>query len=240
MQKKNSFLVCMFIFQCMLSAQLAAAQEFKEYTDPRDGHVYKTVQIGTQTWFAENLAYLPKVDPVTAGTPEEGPTKPHYYVPDFKGTDVNLAKKSDYYKKYGVLYNWAAARTICPPGWHLPTDEEWKKLERYLGMPEEKLDEVMFREEGKVGDRLKSSKQWHDPGADKLGFGALPGGFRFGNNAGGPANFGYINDEAYFWTATLYDNELAYRRQIVGGTHGVVRYMNYMEHGYSVRCVKDN
>ena len=40
--------------------------------------------------------------------------------------------------KYGGLYQWdemmqyttqQGVQGICPPGWHLPTDEEWKVLE---------------------------------------------------------------------------------------------------------------
>ena len=35
---------------------------------------------------------------------------------------------------YGKLYSWEAVEEAVPPGWHLPTDQEWKRLESELGM----------------------------------------------------------------------------------------------------------
>lgn len=123
--------------------------------DSRDNHVYKTVEIGEQTWMAENLAYLPKVNkPITAVTCE-GETL--YYVLNYDGEDVNAAKSTAEYKLYGALYNWYAAMNkesaegsnadaipsgvqgICPNGWHLPSKAEWKKLEDFVAS---KLDPV--------------------------------------------------------------------------------------------------
>lgn len=91
-------------------------KKYGTFTDPRDGHVYKTITIGTQTWMAENLAYLPvAASNVTVGSEDSGNEgKPFYYVYDLA--------------KYGVLYNWYAALTAAPPGWHLSTDAEWTIL----------------------------------------------------------------------------------------------------------------
>lgn len=58
--------------------------------DSRDNHVYKTVEIGEQTWMAENLAYLPKVNKPAAAATCEG--EPLYFVYDYDGEDVNAAK----------------------------------------------------------------------------------------------------------------------------------------------------
>ena len=78
-----------------------------EMVDSRDNHVYKTVEIGEQTWMAENLAYLPKVNKPAAAATCEG--EPLYFVYDYDGEDVNAAKNTETYKTYGVLYNWYAA-----------------------------------------------------------------------------------------------------------------------------------
>ena len=79
------------------------------FTDPRDGKTYKTVKIGTQTWFAENLAYKA----------ESG-----CWAYDNNQSNVIT---------YGYLYNREASKKVCPIGWHLPSDVEWETLTNYLG-----------------------------------------------------------------------------------------------------------
>lgn len=81
----------------------------KTFTDSRDGHVYKTVIIGTQIWMEENLAY--KIDNGCWA---------------YNNDQSNVPT-------YGYLYNWETAKIVCPSGWHIPTKEEWKTLIDYLG-----------------------------------------------------------------------------------------------------------
>jgi hypothetical protein len=106
------------------ASKLKTEKSSKVFIDKRDGHEYKWVKIGNQTWMAENLAYLPEVCP-----PEE---ECGYYVYDYRGISVQEAGQEQNYNDRGVLYNFKAASTACPPGWHLPTDEEWKILEYFL------------------------------------------------------------------------------------------------------------
>lgn len=93
-------------------------------TDARDGRTYKILKVGNDWWMSENLSYLPSVSyPWEASNYE-----PHIYVYDYDGRDPFEAKQTLNYQKYGALYNFAAAISSCPDGWHLPSYEEWEDL----------------------------------------------------------------------------------------------------------------
>jgi uncharacterized protein (TIGR02145 family) len=86
-------------------------QSSSKLTDIRDGKVYKTVTIGSQTWMAENLNY--KIE------------KSSCYENDVSNCN-----------KYGRLYDWSTAMKACPVGWHLPTHDEWTLLVNIAGGPD--------------------------------------------------------------------------------------------------------
>lgn len=205
-------------------------------TDPRDGNTYPFKIIGTQKWMAANLAWLPAVSPSTDGSQKS----PSYYVYDFKGKIVAAAKGTANYTTYGVLYNWEAAKKACPEGWHLPSQEEWKVLEKYLGMSEEDLARVdSYSVSGAVGGQLKESgtTHWQSPneGANNsTGFTALPGGYR---NAFG--DFGNQGKYGYFWTSTEGVGTLARYHYMGYEVAGVFRSVNFRNFGLSVRCVQN-
>ncbi|MCK9255675.1 MAG: hypothetical protein GX793_08700 [Bacteroidales bacterium] len=199
-----------------------------EFVDSRDDNVYKTVKIGSQTWMAENLKYLPSV--VGAGTGSE--TTPYYYVYGYEGINVNDAKATTNYQTYGVLYNWSAAKQACPTGWHLPSDAEWTELTDYLGG------------EDLAGGKLKATGTieagtglWYEPNTDasnETGFTALPGGYRY--DYGIFDTFGYGGD---WWSSSEYDSVDAWHRGMYYGNSGVSRSSDIKELGFSVRCVRD-
>lgn len=207
------------------------------YTDPRDGHEYKTIRIGNQTWMAENLAWLPAVSSNETGSD----TGSHFYVYGYDGTDVGSAKANPNYRHYGVLYNWTAAMESCPPGWHLPGDEEWKILEKFEGMSRLDANRINFgnRTSGSVGSKLKSGSDWGvgDNGTNTHGFTALPGGYR-----GFDGGFSDLGDYASFWSSTEGKDPIyAWARYLDYKCLGVFRTnYSYKRGGFSVRCLMDD
>ena len=221
------------------------------FIDSRDGHEYKWAKIGSQIWMAENLAYLPSVSPPTIGWDATG----FCYVYGYLGTDVNEAKNHPDYSTYGVLYNWSTAmdgtssssltpsgvQGICPNGWHLPSDGEWKILELYLGMNPSDADQEMFRASGQVGIKLKSRNGWFEGGngTNASGFNALPAGIRDANGNFEFGAFGGKDRIAYFWSTTTEYDPIARIRVLWYSETGICRMEDLKHSGLSVRCVKD-
>jgi uncharacterized protein (TIGR02145 family) len=168
------------------------------FTDPRDGKKYKTVKIGEQTWLAENLNY-------------EG-----------KGANaigVAYENNSGNASKHGRLYTWREALTVAPPGWHLPTDEEWTALTDFAGGA------------ATAAEALKS-EGWD--GTDAFGFSALPGGCR--SRGGG---FFSVGGRGSWWSAAEEDGERAYSRYMRSGSARVYRDVDRKDSAFSVRLVRD-
>ena len=147
---------------------------YGQFTDNRDGKTYKTVNIGTQIWMAENLNY--------------------------ETSDGSWFYDSIPYNAstYGRLYNWETANNACPSGWHLPSDDEWKQLEMTIGMSQSDADDINWRGTDE-GTKLKAVSGWsrNGNGTDEYGFTALPGGYLSSSN-----DFRFKNNVASFWSST--------------------------------------
>ncbi len=171
-------------------------------TDPRDGQVYPTVQIGNQCWLLKNMNYQPD----------------SAWCWENNNSNCNT---------YGRLYNWESALVACPPGWHLPSGNEWGTLFAHLG--------------NDAGGKMKETgtEHWMAPntGATNLsGFSALPGGFR---EIGGA--FYSLHARAHFWSSSEYEESSphAYYVKLVEYNANTYYYWNYKTYGNSVRCLKD-
>lgn len=226
------------------SSSKSYSMEFYDCIDP-SYRAYASVKIGTQIWMAENLAYLPSVSP-----PEEGSlTAPRYYVQSYSGYNVSEAKETNNYFTYGVLYNWPAAlansswsdnnpsgvRGICPEGWHLPSDAEWKQLEMALGMTQYQANDVGYRGTDQ-GKRMKATSGWaYGNGSNSTGFSALGGGDR-GHNA---KVFGNLRYYGYWWSSFGYTEGNAMSRGLGCAESNIYRAFLEPDRGLSVRCVKD-
>jgi uncharacterized protein (TIGR02145 family) len=201
------------------------SQDGQTMTDPRDGQTYRIVTIGSQTWMAENLnfEYSVKNQSWRYGScynfNEDCKTFGRYYTwaaaMDSAGKYSSNGKGCGFYKACSPTY---PVRGICPEGWHLPDATEWKTLYKAIG-------------QNPFAMQAKGHENWKKA-TNTSNFSALPGGY--------DSHEGFIGDgkEASFWSATKYDNHLAYHWD-VDANDAALYYYDDNSYGRTVRCVKD-
>ena len=238
--------------KCVLTSSLSCAVDnpdtsnviimVVEYGTPCSGtptvtyesKTYNTVQIGTQCWLKENL----DVGIMVNGTQNQ--------------TDNDTIEKYCYNNSvsncntYGGLYQWdeimqydttPGSQGICPDGWHIPTDNEWKILEGTVdslygvGDPEW---ELMNQRGFDAGKNLKDILDWSD-GVDLFGFSAL----HTGNRHYTLLNFHNLDDTGFYWSSDESDPDVAYDRWIHDGFDEIGRFLPNKGMGFAVRCLKD-
>ena len=183
-------------------------------TDVRDGTVYPTVLIGEQCWLAKNLGFETTDSWCYDNDPANCLT-------------------------YGRLYRWEAimngattsnnvpsgVQGICPPGWHIPSKNEWTILVEHIGL------------EDRVGYEIKATSGWHDfgNGNNSSGFNALPAG------SGSGDYFSNITRHSSFWSSTMDPalNENSFGRNLQYSSDGFWQISVPASLGYSLRCLKD-
>ena len=173
--------------------------------DSRDNKKYATVLIDGRVWMAQNLAY-------DAGT----------------GTVCYDDDCDSYLEDYGYLYSFEAAKTACPDGYHLPTDEEWKALEKYLGMPEEQLD--MLNQSNRDADIAKYLKS-----GGAVNFNVVYSSLQLNGD------FGAIGFNSYIWSDST-DTGIILAREISKTNDRVNRASfstNSSGNKACLRCIKD-
>jgi uncharacterized protein (TIGR02145 family) len=194
------------------------------------GKTYKTVKIGTQTWFAENLNYDP-------GT----------------GNSACYDNQASNCATYGRLYDWSTAmgfesncnnnnecssqiqakhRGICPSGWHIPSNDEWYALGTAVGGQDY------------AGTKLRARTGWENCGPsgsgkgnlceDTYGFSALPGGD--GTSAG---SFRFVGSYGHWWSASEIDSSNAYYWYTIYNYDNASWYSSLKGYLFSVRCLQD-
>jgi uncharacterized protein (TIGR02145 family) len=201
-----------------VAGAFAAEPSVGTFTDTRDGQTYQPVKIGTQTWMAENLNYLT----------ESG--------------SWCYNDSASYCKKYGRLYDWKTAKTVCPKGWKLPSREDWDYLAQASGGGKESDDDGITYWYG-AGKKLKSKSGWNNRddgkngnGTNDFGFSALSGGYRL--SGVDFYDFYGVGEDGFWWTATDSGSNYAYYRGM-NRNDSVYEYCNRNDYGCSVRCVKE-
>ncbi len=198
-----------------------------------EGNIYNTVQIGSQCWMAENLKVGTMINSTIGGQLQIDNGLIEKYCYDNNSSNCNI---------YGGLYEWnemmqynpsdagnpGATQGICPYGWHIPTETEWKSLTDYLGG------------ESVAGGKMKEAgtTHWNSPNTsatNESGFTALPSGNRYYFSG----SFSFISSHGYFWSATEYDIDDAWKRSLSYDGAGVFLIKDDKTSGRSVRCLKD-
>ncbi len=202
-----------------------------------EGNTYKTIKIGNQWWMAEDLRATKYRD----GTSIKS-ILPEMDV-EWKSDTVG-AYTEGLYSEGNYLYNWYAVnniKNIAPEGWHVPTDEDWKELERALGMNTEEANKTGWRgseEAEKLMKENESSATYWIPFGDvwatnESGFSALPGGCRFFDGTKGD---GDAKQTGFWWSSTLQGDQVWYR-YLDYKNKNIFRYHGPKAYGFSIRCV---
>lgn len=181
------------------------------FIDTRDNQSYDTVQIGNQIWMAENLNYA------------------------YPNSSVAIDNRQGL-SNSGRKYTWAEAKVVCPNGWHLPSDAEWKTLELYLGMTQTEVNSFGY-DRGQIAGQLKAVVGWEAYNYQVTTFSGLNGSNSTGFNAyptySPESNYG-VGTSEYFWTAT----DSIYRI-LTSIDNGIGRENRTDLYYPACRCVKD-
>lgn len=189
-------------------------------------YTYNTIQIGSQCWFRDNLNIGTKING-TQGQSNHGAIEKYCYNDD----EVNCIE-------YGGLYQWnnamqwstnEGAQGICPPGWHIPTDNEWTELITFLGGV------------SVAGGKMKEAgtAHWASPNAgatNSSGFTGFPSG-----NRSGIGFFYNLTNYADIWSSSQNQNDTnaAWTRGLNYNTEEAYRSDYAKIAGFSVRCLQD-
>lgn len=233
----------------------STAKILKNAVKDYDNNDYDAVQIGEQIWMASNLRTTHYADgrSIALGQNFSGETPLRYY-PNNSYSNVT---------NYGYLYNWAAVmhgasssttnpsdvQGICPNGWHVPSQDEWRQLKEYVKKQNKYLCDCEYDHQG-IAKSLASNTGWyisigecdignHQQNNNSTGFSAVPAGLYYYSNYEG------LGDVAVFWSSTIANNY----KTTDGKSCAYDYYLNYREvfsleeegtgvkNALSVRCV---
>ena len=201
-----------------------------------EGNIYKTVIIGNQVWMAEDLKATKYNDNSSIPNITNNLEWSLLTTPAYSWYDNNPS----YGNTYGILYNYYTVETgrLCPAGWHMPADAEFKILEMSLGMTQEQADGYSWRGTDQ-GTKLRSTVTWlgGGNGTNSSGFSALGGGYRYGADG----TFNNLGTVSYWWSSSIHetDDTRALYRRLDGNQGGVYREGVLKTGGKFVRCLKN-
>lgn len=239
---KNGTLYFYIIFLTLLVIQTSCKKEVETTTTiiydsivDVEGNTYKTVKIGDQWWMAENLKTRKYRNGVEIRKTQDAV--------QWKNKVPAYCKYEDTETNTGYLYNFYTvidSNQLAPTGWHIPTDEDWKKLEKHLGMSYVQTDSISWRGNNEA-NKLKSigytawTKYKDVWPTNESGFTAVAGSCRLPDGRFGYPGLFYTG---FWWTSTM-DSDSAFYRHLDHKNENIFRYKASFNYGMSVRCVKD-
>ena len=206
-----------------------------------DGNLYPVVEICGRWWMAENL----RTTRFNDGTPIDNVTDNT----DWIDHALDMVSGYCWYNNdpvnkdvYGALYNWVTAlsgnndfnegKHICPAGWHVP-DSHYDLYEMLLCLDPDSHETIGVMSEI-AGGMLKEAGtvHWLSPNTgatNSTGFNGLPGGKRDPEGS-----FSRLSEIGTWWSDKgLSFYSLTYNYASIHFSEGGD------EHGFSIRCVKD-
>lgn len=215
-------------------------QGFGVFVDPRDNKEYPYKTFGTQVWMLKDLDY---------GTRVNVPTSP-------KGSEMTQTEGTCYKAKDNNNYgNWTEGRAgiyllpslswVAPPGWHVPTLDEWATLQNWMktkyGTSNYNPAKAML---GTTHWVVNSFTPTNDSG-----FGLLPQGmFEKGWTATGSGSWSYVETsgmtQGRWWTSSSNSEGVNYVVQFYNSSSTYSQTNGYYKTGYNVtglpvRLIKD-
>lgn len=198
-----------------------------EFTDERDGNTYGWVRIGDLEWMTSNLKYY-EIAPYYASS-----------YPLFGYSSVKAPFRVDFeadYEEYGNFYTWEEATSLCPEGWRLPTDADWKNLEMALGMSAKDADAEGWRGE-QVATLLRQ-------GAEGTGMALQLAGEVAVNSKAMMPFWSFVGEFGYYWSASPVEDSglqttTVWFRKIFADYTTVYRGSTTLAKLMRVRCCRD-
>ncbi len=180
-------------------------------TDIRDNKQYPTVKLGARCWMAANLNFGTTL-PSSSMQRDNCINEKYCY----NNSALNCIS-------YGGLYQWdemmrydniPAAQGFCPPGWHVPTENEWNALF------------ALYISSGFAGAPLKYSGY--------SGFNVLLSGV-FHNNV----SWDFDDFAVMLWSSTEHNSTKAWAHGMNEINPSASYYPSSKSHAFAVRCIQD-
>ncbi len=196
----------------------------------------------------------------------------YYYI---YNEDNNYAQTYGLLYSWAAVMNGAGSSSnnpsgiqgICPSGWHVPSNAEWCELENYIepGI-DVNCNSTGYR--GSMAKKMAAPQYWtayqsnsfapgywsyDTTGFNTSGFSGLPGGryklyYYYSSHSSNTASFENINNNGYWWSCTMDNDNKIYYRYLDYSNSGVnltsilntsrTSYYDY-HYAYSVRCIKN-
>lgn len=219
--------VCAILMSCDKNEILIETPSARGTMTDNEGNVYQWVRIGDQDWMTSNAL---------CGTPYYDVTYNIWGYPEKALSKSEIAEAKINIPKYGNLLSYEEAVECAPEGWRLPTDEDWQKLEKALGMSGKDANSLGWRGNG-VSDMLQQCNEGTELNMQ------FSGALLWTASYGLELSFMHFKEFGYYWTSTVdnsyTDYQAVYYRKLCYGNSKVERQVMRTNRYLSVRYMRD-